>query len=282
MEGFSRKMRKAVRHGPRSSKLCQMLSSGFRQFTGLWYEIGDDAAREKTSQALRQRAPEMRKILFDTEREEARAATEQQLRQRTMMGMFPPNVPGTLMPMASIAPGTVHPGMMAYAPGPMAPMMFVNPAMFMQPTQQQAQGSKSNPSGAPNAVQPAMQPMMMMDQYQQAAMFQFMANPMMMNPFMQFQHPDQLSPQLTSAPQQANPSIGLGVPLSQLDNRDSGETAEINNAESQCMQEDKRNSSCSSDSNSFPDQAVVPNSSNAEDSEPDDISGEDHAVTAAI
>ena len=29
--------------------------------TGLWLEIGDDAAREKTSQALRQRAPEMSK-----------------------------------------------------------------------------------------------------------------------------------------------------------------------------------------------------------------------------
>jgi len=30
----------------------------------IWYEIGDDAAREKTSQALRQRAPEMRRLLF--------------------------------------------------------------------------------------------------------------------------------------------------------------------------------------------------------------------------
>mmetsp|Transcript_25361 Transcript_25361/g.47174 ORF Transcript_25361/g.47174 Transcript_25361/m.47174 type:complete len:683 (-) Transcript_25361:175-2223(-) len=35
--------------------------------TGLWYEIGDAGAREKTSQALRQRAPEMRKILFEDE-----------------------------------------------------------------------------------------------------------------------------------------------------------------------------------------------------------------------
>jgi hypothetical protein len=32
--------------------------------TGLWYEIGDAAAREKTSQALRQRAPEYRRQLF--------------------------------------------------------------------------------------------------------------------------------------------------------------------------------------------------------------------------
>jgi len=33
--------------------------------TGLWVEIGDDLAREKTSQALRQRAPEYRKQLFE-------------------------------------------------------------------------------------------------------------------------------------------------------------------------------------------------------------------------
>lgn len=52
--------------------------------SSLWFEIGDDAAREKTSQALRQRAPEMRKLLFDTEREEARAVAEEQLRQQRM------------------------------------------------------------------------------------------------------------------------------------------------------------------------------------------------------
>ena len=33
----------------------------------VWVEIGEDSAREKTSQALRQRAPEMRKMLFDDE-----------------------------------------------------------------------------------------------------------------------------------------------------------------------------------------------------------------------
>jgi len=33
--------------------------------SGLWFEIGDDAAREKTSQALRQRAPEYRKQLLE-------------------------------------------------------------------------------------------------------------------------------------------------------------------------------------------------------------------------
>ena len=31
---------------------------------GVWLEIGDDAAREKTSQALRQRAPEVRKLMY--------------------------------------------------------------------------------------------------------------------------------------------------------------------------------------------------------------------------
>lgn len=57
--------------------------------SNLWFEIGDDAAREKTSQALRQRAPEMRKLLFDTEREEARAVAEEQLLQQRvfMTGM---------------------------------------------------------------------------------------------------------------------------------------------------------------------------------------------------
>lgn len=53
--------------------------------SGLWFEIGDDAAREKTSQALRQRAPEMRKLLFDTEREEARVAAEEHIRQQRML-----------------------------------------------------------------------------------------------------------------------------------------------------------------------------------------------------
>jgi hypothetical protein len=60
--------------------------------SGLWFEIGDDAAREKTSQALRQRAPEMRKLLFDTEREEVRAAADEHLRQqRMLMGMSSEN-----------------------------------------------------------------------------------------------------------------------------------------------------------------------------------------------
>ena len=67
--------------------------------SGLWFEIGDDAAREKTSQALRQRAPEMRKLLFDAELEEARMAAEQnQQQQRMMMGI--PVMTNGQLPMA--------------------------------------------------------------------------------------------------------------------------------------------------------------------------------------
>ena len=69
--------------------------------SGLYYEIGDDAAREKTSQALRQRAPEMRKLLFDTERAEAKVAVEEHMRQQRLMMGLPPD----LQP-----PGVQHPG----------------------------------------------------------------------------------------------------------------------------------------------------------------------------
>jgi hypothetical protein len=102
--------------------------------SGLWFEIGDDAAREKTSQALRQRAPEMRKLLFDTEREEARSVAEDHLRQqRIMMGM-PPDVP----------PGVLPPGM------PMPPMAYANPAYFQAMV---ASGGKP-PGAPPNAQDP--------------------------------------------------------------------------------------------------------------------------------
>ncbi len=50
---------------------------------GLWFEIGDDLAREKTSQALRQRAPEMRKILFEDEQRQ-QAQQEVMMRRRMM------------------------------------------------------------------------------------------------------------------------------------------------------------------------------------------------------
>ncbi|KAG7349175.1 hypothetical protein IV203_011772 [Nitzschia inconspicua] len=53
--------------------------------TGLWYEIGDDGAREKTSQALRQRAPEIRKLLFGKEPNEQKqqdGSKEESLQQQ--------------------------------------------------------------------------------------------------------------------------------------------------------------------------------------------------------
>lgn len=104
--------------------------------TGLWFEIGDDAAREKTSQALRQRAPEMRKLLFDTEREEARSAAEDHLRhQRMMMGMPPDAPPGM--------PGAANGGMQ------MPPMAFTNPAFF----QAMAANGGKPPGASPNGQQ---------------------------------------------------------------------------------------------------------------------------------
>lgn len=52
---------------------------------GLWFEIGDDGAREKTSQALRQRAPEMRKILFEDEQRQQQAQQEAIMQRQFMM-----------------------------------------------------------------------------------------------------------------------------------------------------------------------------------------------------
>eukprot|EP00571_Detonula_confervacea_P017658 CAMPEP_0172312572 /NCGR_PEP_ID=MMETSP1058-20130122/17977_1 /TAXON_ID=83371 /ORGANISM="Detonula confervacea, Strain CCMP 353" /LENGTH=426 /DNA_ID=CAMNT_0013026073 /DNA_START=130 /DNA_END=1410 /DNA_ORIENTATION=- len=55
---------------------------------GLWFEIGDDGAREKTSQALRQRAPEMRKILFeDEQRQQQHQQQEMMMQRQQLMGM---------------------------------------------------------------------------------------------------------------------------------------------------------------------------------------------------
>lgn len=55
---------------------------------GLWFEIGDDGAREKTSQALRQRAPEMRKILFeDEQRQQHHQQQEMMMQRQQLMGM---------------------------------------------------------------------------------------------------------------------------------------------------------------------------------------------------
>lgn len=102
---------------------------------------------KKTSQALRQRAPEMRKLLFDTEREEARSVAEDQLRhQRIMMGM-PPDVP----------PGVMPPGM------PMPPMAYANPAYFhaMVANGAKPPGPPANNAQDPNYQQAMFQAAMM-------------------------------------------------------------------------------------------------------------------------
>lgn len=109
--------------------------------SGLWFEIGDDAAREKTSQALRQRAPEMRKLLFDTEREEARSQAEDHLRhQRMMMGM-----PSDAMP------GAMPPGMQ------MPPMAFANPAFFQAMAANSGKPGMPPGMGGPNGQDPYQQ-----------------------------------------------------------------------------------------------------------------------------
>jgi hypothetical protein len=48
----------------------------------LWFEIGDEFAREKTAQALRQRAPEMRKVLLSDERLLQQQHDQQQQQER--------------------------------------------------------------------------------------------------------------------------------------------------------------------------------------------------------
>jgi len=54
---------------------------------GLWFEIGDDGAREKTSQALRQRAPEMRKILFEDEQRQQQQQQQEMMQRHQLMNM---------------------------------------------------------------------------------------------------------------------------------------------------------------------------------------------------
>lgn len=76
---------------------------------------------EKTSQALRQRAPEMRKLLFDTEREEARLAAQEHLRQqRMLMGV---SGEGEVPPTAGFPPGMppMPPQGMGFPPFPFPP-----------------------------------------------------------------------------------------------------------------------------------------------------------------
>ena len=100
---------------------------------GQWYDVGDNGAREKTSQALRQRAPEMRKILFENEQRQVQAAMLMQQQQQM-----------AAMQAAAAANGGVMPAniMAVPAPGGMQmvqvnPATLVNTAQTKQPAEQQ-------------------------------------------------------------------------------------------------------------------------------------------------
>uniref|UniRef100_A0A7S1GN30 DUF6824 domain-containing protein n=1 Tax=Cyclophora tenuis TaxID=216820 RepID=A0A7S1GN30_CYCTE len=97
--------------------------------TGLWYEIGDDAAREKTSQALRQRAPEMRKILFESEREQARQEAEEQLRQQQHLitAGLAVGTPSDITGLSAANLGALNPAVLQQGANPM-----LNPLLAMQ------------------------------------------------------------------------------------------------------------------------------------------------------
>lgn len=62
--------------------------------SGLWFEIGDAQAREKTSQALRQRAPEYRKQLLKQDKMLSQAQmTQSPLPQLSVPALVPPQSP---------------------------------------------------------------------------------------------------------------------------------------------------------------------------------------------
>ena len=83
--GISRAIVKAIR-----DKTGRFLKKN--KENGLWFEIGDNAAREKTSQALRQRAPEIRKLLLGLKCQEPRVLSVNQATQsglRTFIYPYP-------------------------------------------------------------------------------------------------------------------------------------------------------------------------------------------------
>ena len=76
--------------------------------TGLFFEIGDVNAREKAGQALRQRAPEMRKILFESEQSQVRSDAKEQIirqqhQQMALAGM------GSAAPISAVNLAAFHP-----------------------------------------------------------------------------------------------------------------------------------------------------------------------------
>jgi hypothetical protein len=105
---------------------------------GLWFEIGDDASREKTSQALRQRAPEIRKLLFNTPEPQLLFSTEHR-----QQGMFMGRGMSHNMINQSLGQGmNMMNGMADTSPNGM-----MNPALF------QNMVTSNNGLGAPQANQ---------------------------------------------------------------------------------------------------------------------------------
>lgn len=149
---------------------------------GLWVEIGDEAAREKTSQALRQRAPEMRKLLFDTEREEARVAVEEHVRVNQVLlnsgpmlvppagftqngytqgmlsqGVMPQGVlPQGMLPQTALPQGVMPQTMQMY-PG-VQPMFFHNPLFYQAFAQMNKNSLPAGNASATSAVQNGQDP----------------------------------------------------------------------------------------------------------------------------
>lgn len=73
---------------------------------GLWFEIGDSAAREKTSQALRQRAPEYRRQMFEQDCEVVRQ--QQSPSGSTLTAAFSPSSPLTSHALSASSSATEH------------------------------------------------------------------------------------------------------------------------------------------------------------------------------
>ena len=111
------------------------------------FQIGDDAAREKTSQALRQRAPEMRKMLCVGSSSSSSSDGVSLMQQQGMM-VFPPQQQP--MPYGMFPPGMVIP----------AGTMMVNPPILANPAAFWVNNNNNNGQGAPTSWAMPM-PMMM-------------------------------------------------------------------------------------------------------------------------
>jgi hypothetical protein len=96
--------------------------------TGLWFEIGDNSAREKAGQALRQRATEMRKILFDSGQFQQQAKKKVKGKQPLLQQQIMVSL-GPAMSYAAFNPMLAAPGI----PITMNPQYDVNKGNFPPP-----------------------------------------------------------------------------------------------------------------------------------------------------